>query len=138
MNSFIARLMIIYANKLKNRILNKKLNQWKNNSIPKITEEDTIKKIKKLDDFSRTLSKKSTKNFGKEFIENLKSTKPVPRVFQKALKKIIDNYFNKDTNKLRHYLYKWKDQTRKMEIYDLKLKYLLAIGGRNDLNNKNT
>ena len=136
MNSFIARLMINYANKLKNRILNKKLNQWKNNSIPKITEEDTIKKIKKLDDFSRTLSKQSTKNFGKEFIENLKSTKPVPRVFQKALKKIIDNYFNKDTNKLRHYLYKWKDQTRKMEIYDLKLKYLLAIGGRNDLNNK--
>ena len=135
-NKLIAKLMFTYVNKLKNRLLFKKFNQWRKNAIPLYKEEDTFKKAKKLDDLTRTLSRQSTLTHGKDFVEKLRSSKTVPRVYSKALKKIVDNHINKDTNKLRNYLYKWLNQIRKLEIYDLKIKYLESIGNRNDYNNR--
>ena len=136
LKKLIAKILFSYTNKLNNRFLAKKFNQWRKNAIPLYREEDTFKKAKQLDDFTRSLSRKSTKNHGKEFVEKLRSSKAVPRVYSKALRKIIDNLINKETNKYRNYLYKWLNKIRNLEIYDLKTKYLESIGNRNDYNNR--
>ena len=135
-NKLIAKLMFSYINKLKNRLLSKKLNQWLKKAIPLYKEEDTFKKVKTLDDFSKSISRKSTQNYGKEFVEKLRSSKAVPRVYGQALNKIINSKSNRDKNKLLHYLFKWLDKIRNFGIYDLKIKILQTLGNRNDYNNR--
>ena len=73
--------------------------------------------------------------FGKDFIDNLNKTRS-QRIYKNALLKILDNYFNKDRNKLRTFLYKWKDQIRKLQISDLIVKLIKNLGNKNDVNNR--
>ena len=132
----IMKLLNTVLKKIKNRILSNKLNQWRNKVRPKgPVGDDIYKKSKGLNNLSKILKKSSSKMFGKDFLDNL-NKKRSQRVYKNALLKIIDNYFNKDRNKLRSFLYKWKDKVRKLQIYDLKVKVLKNLGGKNDNNNR--
>jgi len=71
MNSFIARLMINYANKLKNRILNKKLNQWKNNSIKLNNINLSSERKKKLIHLELKEKRNNLENLSDEYIEKI-------------------------------------------------------------------
>ena len=130
----IMKLLNSVLKKIKNRILSNKFNQWKNNTKT-ITEdgENVYKKLKGLNNLFEKITKKTIGIYGKEFLDNLNKTRN-KRVYKKALLKILDNYFNKDRNKLRTYLNKWKDQIRKMEIYDLKVKLIKNLANKNDNN----
>ena len=132
----IMRLLNTVLKKIKNRILSNKFNQWRNKVRTKGgIGDDIYKKSKGLNNLSSIIKKSSSKMFGKDFLDNL-NKKRSQRVYKNALLKIIDNYFNKDKNKLRSFLYKWKDKVRKMQIYDLKVKVLKNLGGKNDNNNR--
>lgn len=37
---------------------------------------------------------------------------------------------------MRYTLNKWRDQGKNMHIYELQMKLLRALGGRNDMNNR--
>ena len=99
-------------------------------------EEVVYQKAKGIDNLKRSFHKKTSKKYGNEFIEKLRSSKAAPRVFNNALKKIVNNYLNKSNNILRIYIRKWKEIILKIEINELKSKYLTSIGNRNDHNNR--
>ncbi len=132
----ILRLLNTVLKKIKNRILSNKFNQWRNKILLKGEDIDNaFKKSKGLDKISSLIKKKSSKIYGKDFLDNLNKRKS-QRVYKNALLKIIDNYFNKERNKLRTFLNKWKDQIRKMQIFELKVKIIKYLGNKNDLNNR--
>ena len=132
----ILRLLNTVLKKIKNRILSNKFNQWRNKVLFKGEDIDNaFKKSKGLDTISSIIKKKSSKIYGKDFLDNLNKRKS-QRVYKNALLKILDNYFNKERNKLRTYLNKWKDQIRKIQIYELKVKIIKNLGNKNDLNNR--
>ena len=134
MKKMIMRLLNTVLKKIKNRILSNKFNQWRNKVRTKGgISDDIYNKSKGLNNLSSIIKKSSSKMFGKDFLDNL-NKKRSQRVYKNALLKIIDNYFNKDRNKLRSFLYKWKDKVRKMQIYDLKVKVLKNLGRKNDNN----
>ena len=127
------RLLNSVLSKIKNRILSNKFNQWRNKIVSHGEQgNDVYKKSKGLDKISNIIKKQSSRMFGKDFIDNLNKTRS-ERLYKNALLKIIDNYFNKDRNKLRTFLYKWKDQIRKLQILDLIVKLIKNLGNKNDI-----
>ena len=132
----ILRLLNTVLKKIKNRILSNKFNKWRNKILFKGEDiHNAYKQSKGLDSISSLIKKKSSKIYGKDFLDNLNKKKS-QRVYKNALLKILDNYFNKEKNKLRTFLNKWKDQIRKIEIYELKIKIIKNLGNKNDLNNR--
>ena len=132
----IMRLLNSVLSKIKNRILSNKFNQWRNKIVNHgEAGNDVYNKSKGLDKLSNIIKKQSSRMFGKDFIDNLNKTRS-QRIYKNALLKILDNYFNKDRNKLRTFLYKWKDQIRKLQILDLIVKLIKNLGNKNDVNNR--
>ena len=134
-NELIMRLLDNILKKIKQRILSNKLNQWKSILINKEDSDNLYKKLKGIDKLSLNIKSKIIKNYGNEFLNNLKKTIN-SRIFQSALLRIIENYFNKDRNKLRNLMNKWRNQCRKIENKILISKLIYSLGNRNDMNNR--
>ena len=126
-------LLLVIHNKLKNRILQKRFNQWRQR--PKINIDDIYNKNKFLVNTLEKISKKLIEPEKKKFIQNLKKTK-APRAYKKVGGKILSKYLNKDKTILRRYFYKWKGKVRDYHIKDLKTKVLKFLYSANQERNR--
>ena len=126
-------LLLVIHNKLKNRILQKRFNQWRQR--PKINIDDIYNKNKFLVNVLEKISKKLIEPDKKKFIKNLKKTK-APRAYKKVGGKILSKYLNKDKTILRRYFYKWKGKVRDYQIKDLKIKVLKFLYTANQERNR--
>ena len=114
-------LLLVIHNKLKNRILQKRFNKWRQR--PKIDINDIYDKNKLLANLLELFIKKIIKKDKEIFMKKLRKTKG-ETAFKKVGGKLLSKYLIKDKNKLRHYFYKWKSKARDLIISDLKGKVI--------------
>jgi hypothetical protein len=132
-NKLYKSLLNTTLNKLKYRLLANRFNQWRKK--PDLDLDALFNKFKRFSNAVKDYAHSQLKPTKKEFIEKLNKTKH-PKLFKKAGHKLLDQYLNKDKNILRYFFYKWRDQCRNLEIYDLKLQLLKFLAGTNDNRNR--
>ena len=129
----------LLRNLLKNiekRILYKRFTQWRQR--PKV---DINSEMSKVYNFTKVLTKIYKNNIRTDkydFFDKLETTR-AERAVLKSTKKIFKAYKTKSRRLLRHYFYKWRNQTKNSEITELQnqlLKYLF-ISRENHTNKLN-
>lgn len=132
-NGFIASLLNNMLNARKRRILSNRFNKWR--KVPKIDMADIFEKYKQMIKMTELTVDKSLKPTKKELLRGIKS-RTHPKAHKKALNMLLERYLMRDRMLMRNGLMKWRDQCKNITIYELQMKLLRALGGRNDLNNR--
>jgi hypothetical protein len=135
-NELYIALLKNLINKINNRILHKRFNQWRAKPQYNITIE--MKKNKEFINNLHDILKKHHKKKFEDFLRKLDKTRDIHSL-KNAANKLYKIFNDKRKNKLRYYLYKWRSQIKKDELNDLHrqlLKYIITTLNVKDNRNK--
>ena len=131
-NKLYLSLLDTMFTKRKHRILSNRFNHWR--KAPKVNMAEVFERFRSMITCVNKIVDKNLLPRKRDFLNNLKK-QISPTAYKKAVDTLLEKYLHGNKNWMRYILYKWKDQCKNMEIYDLKLKLLQAQGGRNNLKN---
>ena len=134
-NDLYKTLLKNLINKINNRILYKRFNQWR--AKPQSDLKEEMKKINNFTNKLHDIFKKHHYDTYKSFLEKLNKTR-APHSLQNAANKIFKIFNNKRKAILKYYLFKWRSQIKNDELNELHkqlLKYIFTT--LNVKNNRN-
>ena len=135
-NALYKSLLTTVLKKRKYRILSNRFAQWKKQ--PKLDLDALFDRYKAMNDMIRRTWNYVLKPDKQKFLAGVKKTIH-PKSYKLAVNRLLDQYLNKDRTMLRYFLYKWRDQCRNYEIFDLKMQLIRYLCGANDgRNNRNS
>ena len=135
-NDIYSTLLKNLLNNIEKRILYKRFTQWRQR--PKIDINSEMSKVRNFTDVLTKIYKNNIRPEKYDFIDKLETTR-AERAINKTTKKIYKAYKTKNRRLLRHFFYKWRNQTKNSEITELQnqlLKYLF-ISRENHTNKLN-
>ena len=135
-NEIYKNLLKNIINKINNRILYKRFNQWR--ARPKV---DVTGEMRKINDFVNILHDVCINHYNddyKNFLDRLNKTRD-PHSLKNGANKLFKIYNNKRNIILRYYLYRWRSQNKRDELKDLHRQLLrYIITSLQAKNNRNT
>ena len=135
-NEIYKNLLKNIINKINNRILYKRFNQWR--ARPKV---DVTGEMRKINDFVNILHDVCKNHYNddyKNFLDRLNKTRD-PHSLKNGANKLFKIYNNKRNIILRYYLYRWRSQNKRDELKDLHRQLLrYIITSLQAKNNRNT
>ena len=123
-NDIYRNLLINILKNREKRILYKRFTQWRQR--PKIDINNEMSKVRNFAEVLTKIYKDNIRSEKYDFLDKLETTR-AERAITKSTKKIYKAYKTKSRRLLRHYFYKWRNQTKNSEITELQnqlLKYL--------------
>ena len=132
-NKLYKSLLNTQLNKRRNRILSNRFNQWR--KTPKVDMEAIFDRYRRMNDMIKKTVDYVLKPTKKDFLDRT-SQMINPKSFKLAGQRLYEKYVLRDRMLLRYYLYKWRDQCKNMEIYDLKVQLFRYLCGGNDKKNR--
>ena len=115
------------------RVLSKRFHQWRQR--PKIDLEALFNKYKLMSKILNKLGRDAIYPAEQEFMKRITKVK-AKRALDKASKKILSKYLNKDKSILRYFFFKWREQCNNYEIRDLKTQLIKYLYQNNESRNK--
>ena len=132
-NHLYLKLLDTMFGKRKHRIMSNRFNHWR--KVPKVDVADIFERFGNMINFTKKVVDEKLKPIKKDFLTKLQKAVS-PKSYKKAIDILLEKYLNGNKNWMRYILYKWRDQWKNIEIYDLKVKLLQAQAGRNNVKNR--
>ena len=135
-NNIYSTLLNNLLKNIEKRILYKRFTQWRQR--PKVDINSEMNKVYNFTQLLTKIYKNNIRSDKYDFLDKLETTR-AERAVVKSTKKIFKAYKTKSRRLLRHFFYKWRNQTKNSEITELQnqlLKYLF-ISRENHTNKLN-